>query len=645
MKKLIFIICFILLFPTLGLTTNRYVTCAGGATSTDHDGTSGSEYVSIDDILLNSSDFADGDDLYFLNGSTCNGSSNIEGLDIKGAAFPWEGDGPAPPWNGTDAVDWSIIGCYTSIGAHTCATKPKIQTYDNVDGSGTGQDYSDNNGITLGGLGYFQIQDLDIRNTTINYTGYPGQGSTGISFDNADEKNLNTIRVLRCNFYHWNHYAVAPSFAGPYSIIKDNTAIENGNAFYPGGEGSQASSYMLVSGNTCTTTWGYIPCFDRDNPKDGICDGVEGDRLDGHCVALQSSTYSIIEDNISYDAFSNAFTTQTVGTVALTDVAYNVFRNNQSYDQTSDLGSFVFLCNYDGDPDCKGNMAYQNIITDDRNKITSDAATPRVGIKIMGMAPITGENSIFNNTYYNAAEAGIGTREVNDYVVLLNNIVVTDGLTSNENWGFYFKETIGSGSNRVVDNNLYWAVTGDPSTYDYWRDDSTAYTWTEWKALGATWDDNSPAPADPLFTDAAFDIFTLTSISPAIDKGGFISNVTAAGSGTTITVANPYRFHGNFGLRDENGDLIDGMLVSFYHGTLRQDVEILSVNYGTATLTLDQSITTIYSGSATDPDTTTQIALRFIGTAPDIGANEYAGAPPAATAPFSGVSCQGCKLN
>ena len=87
---------------------------------------------------------------------------------------------------------------------------------------------------------------------------------------------------------------------------------------------------------------------------------------------------------------------------------------------------------------------------------------------------------------------------------------------------------------------------------------------------------------------------------------------------------------------DEDGNAVEGMLISFYDATNgRQDREITDITYGTS-ITLDSNTSWIYNASYPDnPTYTTQIALRFMGAAPDIGAVEY---ETVASAGFHGVT-------
>jgi parallel beta-helix repeat protein len=111
---------------------------------------------------------------------------------------------------------------------------------------------------------------------------------------------------------------------------------------------------------------------------------------------------------------------------------------------------------------------------------------------------------------------------------------------------------------------------------------------------------------EPGFTNAAAHDFTLAAGSDMIDAGVFLTQAVAAGSGTSLAVADARWFYDGFAIEGEAGDEIQ------LQGTTDTAV-VVAVDYGTNTLTLDRSL----SWSAGQG-----IAQRFGGTAPDLGAIE-----------------------
>jgi cysteine-rich repeat protein len=112
----------------------------------------------------------------------------------------------------------------------------------------------------------------------------------------------------------------------------------------------------------------------------------------------------------------------------------------------------------------------------------------------------------------------------------------------------------------------------------------------------------------PGFVDAVGRDYNLLPGSPMIDAGTFLTTTSGASSGVSMAVADARYFFDGFGISGEVGDIIeldDG-----------QTARILSINYATNTLTLDASLTWSLGQG---------IALAYSGSAPDIGAFEFAG--------------------
>ncbi|NIP42180.1 MAG: hypothetical protein GWO08_02845, partial [Gammaproteobacteria bacterium] len=104
MKKLLLILIY-MLFSTAGaFGANFYCDCSvsGGTAGA---GTYANPFESIADIEAYeaATGFADGDDIYFLEGSTCTMTSD---LDVK--------------WEGTGTGNYSILGCYDGENDFSC---------------------------------------------------------------------------------------------------------------------------------------------------------------------------------------------------------------------------------------------------------------------------------------------------------------------------------------------------------------------------------------------------------------------------------------------------------------------------------------------------------------------------------------------
>lgn len=125
--------------------------------------------------------------------------------------------------------------------------------------------------------------------------------------------------------------------------------------------------------------------------------------------------------------------------------------------------------------------------------------------------------------------------------------------------------------------------------------------------------DNVMSAADPQFVDVGpaatvEDVvkldFHVKAGSPTVDQGAFLTTTTAAGSGTVLGVEDPHYFIDGYGIVTGDEIQLEGQT---------QTARVVSVDYAAKQLTLDTALTwTAGLG----------VALRYSGTAPDIGAYE-----------------------
>jgi len=588
MIKRLIIFCILLLLPLVGLGAGPYYIKDDGNNGNTglSDAQAWADLTNIDNV-----DLGDGTDIYFKQDDTWTVTSNIEIV-----------------YSGVDGNNYSTIGCYESDGDFDCSgARPIIKR----NGSSNGNWVFELDDPA--GNEYMRFEYLDIQNTAT--TGWDDTGTPGIATQISPTGNQNKgyIVINNCNFRYLGHYAAILFAVGDHIIITNNIIRDANNGIYFGDESSGGGSYIYVANNTCTDINGWTS-------------GAE--KVDGHCIGLQRINYSIVEDNTCTNCYAGAFGIWS-GPTWGGDVKHNIFRRNKSYGGTTSRHSFSF---YGG----LGNnsnywLAYQNIFTN-----SSTTGTPR-GFVRLATAPLTsGGWRLFNNTMYNGEQYGISVDAnafLMDYIYARNNIIVTDESVDGTDLFWHMeKEGAGSfGSNFFIDYNLYWTVDdSDPSADSNWMDhDLSNNTWSEWRT--ASNDASSPAIlSDPLFTNAFGNEFTLSTspVSPAINAGGYLTYVSQAGTTTTeLYVADTYWFHGDFGLVDEDGTAVAGMEITLYdttnglqHVTITED----EITHGTpGNFTVSGNVTYIYDGDhLNDPVYTTQVALRFYGTRPDIGALE-----------------------
>jgi len=108
---------------------------------------------------------------------------------------------------------------------------------------------------------------------------------------------------------------------------------------------------------------------------------------------------------------------------------------------------------------------------------------------------------------------------------------------------------------------------------------------------------------NPLFVDEANKNFNLSSASPYIDKGEFLTKTVGSGNGNIVTVNDALYFMDGFGL-------VEGDTVKIGNDT----VKITAIDYNNHQLTINNNITWS-SGEG--------VSFPYSGSAPDIGAYEY----------------------
>lgn len=187
----------------------------------------------------------------------------------------------------------------------------------------------------------------------------------------------------------------------------------------------------------------------------------------------------------------------------------------------------------------------------------------------------------------------------------VNNII-------SENAGRHEMHMVDTDAFARCDFNLYWN-SGRAARFSYGGTLSTEvlYNLPGWRTATGGWDLNS-IEQNPEFADAAGWDFNLTSYSPAIDAGGWLTTIRTSGSGTTIPVNDPNYFTAGNAFLGVAGDVIQ------LEGDGTEAV-VLAVDRANRTLTVDTPLT-FTAGQG--------VAYDYSGSAPDIGAFEYLGYEP-----------------
>jgi hypothetical protein len=309
--------------------------------------------------------------------------------------------------------------------------------------------------------------------------------------------------------------------------------------------------------------------------------------------------YNLIEDNTIY---AGAHTL-----IALHD-RYNVVRNNyMHHEEWYELNGKIYgnRCLYSN----KYNSSFPagwNLIEGNRfafSGIPSDA------VYADGIQLATPDNIIRNNSFYNNKGAGLKISTYGDGVDADDNYVYNnnffrngyDSGMSRVNYGVAYAAFTKDIKGTVLKNNIFLQnKNGAINFYTTSRSDQT---------VAGNW-----LSGDPLFTDVQSDLdpfdaslpdFSLQDGSPCIDAGTFLTETATSGSGTEMKVLDAHYFMDGWGIIE--GDVIQ------LEGTSKT-AQILHVDYGTNTITLDTALTW---------DANQGVGLEYNGSAPDMGAIEY----------------------
>jgi hypothetical protein len=198
-------------------------------------------------------------------------------------------------------------------------------------------------------------------------------------------------------------------------------------------------------------------------------------------------------------------------------------------------------------------------------------------------------NTFFSNGYSTATSykpflAGLSLIRYDAAGLAITDVVIKNNIFRQNNFGQGITyESVASGA-QIVSHN--WMETGDPQFV------------------------NASASPDP-WNPTALD-FHLRDNSPCIDAGGFLTQTTTSGSGKAIKVVDPRFFIDGFGI-------VEGDLIQLQASTVT--LRVVGIDAVNGVINVDKD-STWQAGQG--------VALAYLGSAPDMGAYEFAAsiAPP-----------------
>ena len=444
------IILFFFLWASVGWATNYYVNCDLGTGS--NDGTSpANAWKTIGDIT----GISNGDDVYFYNGSTCSGS------EIPNAGFDIS-------WKGL-ITNQSIVGCYTSAGVFTCATKPIIDGDNTKPTTERGLVDATYTSYASPG-GYLTIENLHVRESA-EYGILIKWGDTG----NVIQNNY----VFTSNGYAYHGQGII--------LAETNSSTITGNEVV--GDTDQNAGGIVVSSN------GVIGHADNNIVSYNSVHMID------ECINVARATrYTIVEGNEVYNCNNvGIYMDQAVEAV----VRYNlVYADSTGGGWSTPLDYGIHIENEAGYGGCvtDGNIVHGNMIA---NAIYGIGLTNQLQRVVDGTCTLD-NNKIYNNTIIDSSTGNIrivlgpdqggGAQSAWSGNVIQNNISwtkaqgshVSDGCDDTGfTWGWNLWDEAPSGtcnSGNDPDN----AAPGISTGTDFTDLTAGAVTGEEFKPTGAT---------------------------------------------------------------------------------------------------------------------------------------------------------------
>jgi len=363
------------------------------------------------------------------------------------------------------------------------------------------------------------------------------------------------------------------------SIIEKNNIYDNGEeGIYMKQGSSKVRTHNIIRKNQIfnnykhgiVLTSQYTLIYENDIHDNGS--HPSGNRH-AHGIYMAQSSYNIIYNNEMHDNHH--------GSAVRLEGNYNVVTGNLFYNNGTGMYS---TDNYG--PECYCNIIRNNYIYG--NRASEIGPTAGSGLESDG----TEELRLYNNVFFD--NDGYGTAFVTGIYNLSSGIKIKNNIIMNNGWEHIMVKKENEEGYEESHNNIF------PDKADAINFTGNIYWLADYKKT--TSQGVNTISQDPLFV--AYNDFHLTSNSPCIDAGVFLTTTSSSGDGTRIPVHDVMYFCDGHGLTQ-------GDLIQLEGGT--QKARITIIDYENKILTIDQSLSW----------TTGQgVSLPYNGLAPDIGVDE-----------------------
>jgi hypothetical protein len=334
---------------------------------------------------------------------------------------------------------------------------------------------------------------------------------------------------------------------------------------------------------------------------------VEGNECSGAlhggiCCTGDKTRFNIIRNNYVHHIGDNAIAT---GAKA----EWTIIEGNRIYNPGTDRDGASAMQIRTENTIIRFNVMYRDINQD----IDNGAAA--LVLQSTNEFPFVRNNKIYHNVIYNFGQAntqwhGIQLAAFNTETefgpnTFKNNIIYKNGMGAQEGYQVAFTRSVKSMPVDFFEGNLICKdKANDPVIYFFEFNRATLSLKQAKQSYPAIFQTTN-IDVSPKFADEINYNFHLQTSSPCIDAGSFLTRTLNSGTGKEIRLEDASYFCDGWNI--SKGDVIK-------IGSA-DPMTIVKVNYSTHVVTIAQSIT----WQIDDP-----VSLHYVGTAPDIGAFEFA---------------------